>query len=73
MRSRATPITSVRRSNFDFVSRKESDDPRLHGLGNVDAGPKLKVFADYSVSLLTGSVALYQDIGGNGQGMQIDD
>ena len=57
--------------NFDFVSRKESADPRLHGLGNVDAGPKLKVFADYSVSLLTGSVALYQDIGGNGQGMQI--
>ncbi|TCK42062.1 outer membrane scaffolding protein for murein synthesis (MipA/OmpV family) [Paraburkholderia sp. BL8N3] len=56
---------------FDFVSRKESDDARLRGLGNVHSGPKLKLFADYSVSLLTGSVALYQDIGGTGQGMQI--
>ncbi len=35
--------------SFDFQSRNESDDPRLHGLGNVHYGPKLKVFADYSV------------------------
>ena len=57
--------------SFDFQSRNESDDPRLHGLGNVHYGPKLKVFADYSVSLLTGSVAAYQDIAGTGQGLLV--
>lgn len=57
--------------SFDFQSRNESDDPHLHGLGNVHAGPKLKLFADYSVSLLTGSVAAYQDIAGTGQGMLV--
>jgi outer membrane scaffolding protein for murein synthesis (MipA/OmpV family) len=57
--------------SFDFQSRNESDDPRLHGLGNVHYGPKLKVFADYSVSLLMGSVAAYQDIAGTGQGLLV--
>jgi outer membrane protein len=54
--------------SFDFQSRQEKDDPHLRGLGNVDMGPKLKLFADYSVSMFTGSVALYQDIAGTGQG-----
>ncbi|MCC8395742.1 MipA/OmpV family protein [Paraburkholderia sp. MMS20-SJTR3] len=54
---------------FDFQSRSESDDPRLHGLGNVHAGPKLKLFADYSYSFLMGSVAALQDIAGTGQGL----
>ncbi|WP_407655388.1 MipA/OmpV family protein [Burkholderia alba] len=57
--------------SFDFQSRKASDDPHLHGLGNVNEGPKLKVFADYSVSLLTGSLAAYQDIAGTGQGLLV--
>ena len=57
--------------SFDFQSRKESDDSRLRGLGNVQAGPKLKVFADYSVSFLTGSVAAMQDIAGTGQGLLV--
>src|SRR5260370_34188341 len=57
--------------SLDFQSRSESDDPHLHGLGNVHAGPKLKLFADYSVSLLTGSIAAYQDIAGTGQGMLV--
>lgn len=57
--------------SFDFQSRNESDDPHLHGLGNVHWGPKLRIFADYSVSLLTGSVAAYQDIAGTGQGMLV--
>lgn len=57
--------------SFDFQSRKESDDPRLHGLGNVDDGPKLKLFADYTVWAFTGSVALYQDIAGHHQGTTI--
>ncbi len=57
--------------SFDFQSRNESDDPRLHGLGNVRAGPKLKLFADYSYSFLTGSVAAFQDIAGTGQGLLV--
>jgi outer membrane protein len=57
--------------SFDFQSRKESDDPHLHGLGDVDGGPKLKLFADYTVWAFTGSVALYQDIAGHHQGTTI--
>jgi outer membrane scaffolding protein for murein synthesis (MipA/OmpV family) len=57
--------------SLDFQSRSESDDPHLRGLGNVDEGPKLKLFADYSVSFLTGSVAAYQDIAGTGQGLLV--
>jgi MipA family protein len=57
--------------SLDFQSRNESDDPHLRGLGNVDEGPKLKLFADYSVSFLTGSVAAYQDISGTGQGFLV--
>lgn len=57
--------------SFDFQSRKESDDPHLHGLGDVDGGPKLKLFADYTWWAFTGSVALYQDIAGHHQGTTI--
>ncbi|MGF6297852.1 outer membrane scaffolding protein for murein synthesis (MipA/OmpV family) [Paraburkholderia sp. WC7.3g] len=57
--------------SFDFQSRKESDDPHLHGLGDVSGGPKLKLFADYTVWAFTGSVALYQDIAGHHQGTTV--
>jgi MipA family protein len=57
--------------SFDFQSRKESDDPHLHGLGDVNEGPKLKLFADYSVSFLMASIAAYQDIAGTGQGLLV--
>lgn len=57
--------------SLDFQSRSESDDPHLHGLGNVDEGPKLKLFADYSVSFLTASIAAYEDIAGTGQGLLV--
>jgi outer membrane protein len=57
--------------SLDFQSRDESADAHVHGLGNVDEGPKLKLFADYSVSFLTGSVAAYQDIAGTGQGLLV--
>ncbi|MDE1182368.1 MAG: MipA/OmpV family protein [Paraburkholderia sp.] len=57
--------------SFDFQSRNESDDPRLRGLGNVHAGPKLKLFADYSVSFVTGSVSAMQDIAATGQGLLV--
>jgi MipA family protein len=54
--------------SFDFQSRTQSDDPHLHGLGNVDDGPKLRLFADYTLWAFTGAVAVYQDICGDGQG-----
>jgi outer membrane scaffolding protein for murein synthesis (MipA/OmpV family) len=54
--------------SFDFQSRTASDDPHLRGLGNVDDGPKLRIFGDYTVWAFTGAVAVYQDISGNGQG-----
>ncbi|BCG02913.1 hypothetical protein PPGU19_074810 (plasmid) [Paraburkholderia sp. PGU19] len=57
--------------SFDFQSRHEKDDPHLHGLGNVDGGPKLKLFADYTAWIFTGSVAMYQDIAGHGQGKTV--
>lgn len=57
--------------SLDFQSRSESDDPHLRGLGNVNEGPKLKLFADYSVSFLRGSLAAYQDIAGTGQGLLV--
>lgn len=54
--------------SFDFQSRTASDDPHLRGLGNVDDGPKLRIFGDYTLWAFTGAVAVYQDISGNGQG-----
>lgn len=54
--------------SFDFQSRSVSDDPRLRGLGDVDDGPKLRLFADYTLWAFTGAVALYQDISHHGQG-----
>ncbi|MDE1138302.1 MipA/OmpV family protein [Paraburkholderia tropica] len=54
--------------SFDFQSRTASDDPHLHGLGNVDDGPKLRLFADYTLWAFTGAAAVYQDISGHGQG-----
>ncbi|RDK03277.1 MipA/OmpV family protein [Paraburkholderia lacunae] len=57
--------------SWDFESRKESDDPRLHGLGDVHSGPKLKLFADYTVWAFTGSVALYQEIAGHHKGTTV--
>ncbi|MEI6002772.1 MipA/OmpV family protein [Paraburkholderia bengalensis] len=57
--------------SLDFQSRQEKDDPHLHGLGDVDSSAKLKVFADYTVWAFTGSIALYQDISGHGQGKYV--
>lgn len=55
--------------SFDFQSRKASDDPHLRGLGDVDDGPKLRLFADYTLWAFTGAAAVYQDISQNGQGL----
>jgi outer membrane protein len=57
--------------SFDFQTRKDNDDPRLHGLGNVYGGPKLKLFADYTWWAFTGSIAAYQDIDGHHQGTTV--
>ncbi|WP_250511137.1 MipA/OmpV family protein [Caballeronia sp. GACF4] len=55
--------------SFDFQSRSSPDDARLDGLPNVHYGPKLRLFADYTYWAFTGSTAVYQDIGGTGQGL----
>ncbi|WP_144107597.1 MipA/OmpV family protein [Paraburkholderia sp. BCC1886] len=55
--------------SFDFQSRSSSDDVRLKGLPDVHYGPKLRLFADYTWWAFTGAAAVYQDIGGTGQGM----
>lgn len=57
--------------SLDFQSRQEKDDPHLHGLGDVDGSPKLRLFADYTIWAFAGSVALYQDLGGHGQGKYV--
>jgi MipA family protein len=55
--------------SFDFQSRSASDDARLKGLPDVHYGPKLRLFGDYTWWAFTGAAAVYQDIGGTGQGM----
>jgi MipA family protein len=55
--------------SFDFQSRNASDDPRLKGLPDVHYGPKLRLFGDYTYWAFTGAAAVYQDIGGTGQGL----
>jgi MipA family protein len=55
--------------SFDFQSRSASDDARLKGLPDVHYGPKLRLFGDYTYWAFTGAAAVYQDIGGTGQGL----
>ena len=52
----------------DLTRRKESDDERLRGLGDVDATIRAAVFANYTGNriIVTGTVA--SDISGNHQG-----
>lgn len=54
--------------SFDFQSRDAKDDGRLRGLPDVHDGPKLKLFADYTVWAFTGALAVYRDVVGYGQG-----
>ncbi|UVS84190.1 MipA/OmpV family protein [Burkholderia glumae] len=54
--------------SFDFQSRDANDDGRLRGLPDVHDGPKLKLFADYTVWAFTGALAVYRDVVGYGQG-----
>ena len=51
-----------------FKPRKESDDLRLHGLGDIDSTPRLGSFVSYTQSWLTASAAVSSDVGGNRQG-----
>lgn len=51
-----------------FKERKESDDPRLRGLGNIDATTRVGGFASYTLDWLTASASLSTDVGGNRQG-----
>ncbi|NIE87971.1 MULTISPECIES: MipA/OmpV family protein [Burkholderia] len=54
--------------SFDFQSRDAKDDARLRGLPDVHDGPKLKLFADYTIWAFTGALAVYRDVLGYGQG-----
>jgi outer membrane protein len=48
--------------------RKEGDDPRLHGLGDIKGTERASVFAAYTYQWLSLRGALSQDIGGKHQG-----
>jgi len=48
--------------------RKESDDSRLRGLGDIDATPRVGGFASYSLGWLTAAGSVTSDVGGNREG-----
>lgn len=48
--------------------RKESDDPHLKGLGDVDQTPRAALFASYSDGWYSVDSAVSTDIGGNHEG-----
>jgi outer membrane scaffolding protein for murein synthesis (MipA/OmpV family) len=47
------------------LGRDQHDDPHLRGLGNIDAAPEAKVFAEYFLLPVVFSAALHQAIGGH--------
>jgi outer membrane protein len=51
-----------------FKARKEADDPRLRGLGDIDSTARAGGFASYTQGWLTASASVSTDIGGNHQG-----
>jgi outer membrane protein len=53
----------------DFVTpRKESDDPRLHGLGDVSKTARASLFAAYTLNWATLRTNVSSDIAGHGEG-----
>lgn len=48
--------------------RKESDDARLRGLGDIDATARAGMFGSYRIGWLTLRASALSDIGGNDQG-----
>jgi outer membrane protein len=49
--------------------RKESDDPRLRGLGDIDITARGSMFASYTIDWFTVRGNVSSDIGGNHQGI----
>jgi outer membrane protein len=56
---------------YDLTERREKDDDRLKGLGNVKSAIRAKVFAEYTLSFFNLSAEVAQDISGHKQGMLI--
>jgi outer membrane scaffolding protein for murein synthesis (MipA/OmpV family) len=57
---------------YDLTDRRSTDSPRLAALGDLPMTPRAKLFAAYTVSALTVSSSLAQDIGGHGEGLVAD-
>jgi outer membrane protein len=55
-------------ANLSLGGRKESADPRLQGLGDVDRSVLAGLFAVYSSRRVVARAHFASDIGGNGQG-----
>jgi outer membrane protein len=51
-----------------FKARKEADDPRLHGLGDIDGTTRLGAFASYKLGWLSADASVSSDVGDNKQG-----
>jgi len=51
--------------------RQESDDPLLHGLGDIDVTPRAFTSAIYENAFFKGGMILTQDVGGNKQGFKL--
>ena len=53
----------------DFVApRKESDDPRLHGLGDIGRTARASLFAAYTLDWATLRTNVSSDVAGHGEG-----
>ncbi len=53
----------------DFIKpRKESDDPRLHGLGDISGTARASLFAAYTQDWVTLRANVSSDIAGHGEG-----
>lgn len=51
-----------------FKARKESDDRRLRGLGDIDGTTRAGAFASYTTGWLSADLSLSHDVGDNRQG-----
>ena len=51
-----------------FKVRKESDDTRLRGLGDIDGTTRVGAFARYTLGWLSARASVSRDVGDNGQG-----
>lgn len=57
---------------YDLTERRATDNPRLAELGDLPMTPRAKLFAAYTLSALTVSTSVAQDIGGHAEGLVVD-